>query len=201
MATYSAIRYNFDLPTSQKGNSLEHIKTLTASSDSTLSFVNGSSDVVLDSTYKTYLFKYINIHPSASNPEFQVGFRDGGSSYDATLTTGYFNSYHNEAGNDSGLGYNANQDLAQSAGFQTIIEDLGNDNDQAGCGELYLFEPSNTTYVKHFVGKSSNAHGSDYAQEIHYGGYCNTTTAIDAVQFKFSSGNIDSGTIKLYGIR
>ena len=105
-----------------------------------------------------------------------------------------------EGGSDSGLGYNANQDLAQSAGFKTIIEDLGNDNDQAGCGELYLFEPSNTTYVKHFVGKSSNAHGSDYAQEIHYQGYCNTTTAIDGVRFKMSSGNIDSGVIKLYGI-
>ena len=208
MATYTSIAHNFTPPTattvsSQGAGAMVLIKSITASSDSTISFVNGSSDVVLDSTYKTYIFKYISIHPSASNPEFQVSFRDGGSSYDATKQTTYFNSYQNEDhGVDSNVavGYNSNQDLNQDTGFQTIIEDLGNDNDQTGSGELYLFNPSSTTFIKHFFGRSANAHGSDYAQDIYYGGYCNVTAAIDAVQFKFSSGNIDSGVIKLYGI-
>jgi len=208
MATYSSIAHNFTPPSattsSQTGaGAMTLIKSITASGDGTVSFVNGSSDVVLDSTYKTYIFKYIDIHPSASNPEFQVGFRDGGSLYDATKTTTYFNTYHNEdEGVDPGtaVGYNGDSDLAQSTGFQTIIQDLGNDNDQAGSGQLWLFNPSSTTFVKHFFGRSQNAHGGDYTQDIYYGGYCNVTAAIDAVQFKFSTGNIDSGTIKMYGI-
>ncbi len=206
MATYSSIAHNFTPPaattSAQVGTgAMVLIKSLTASGDSTLSFVNGSSGVVLDGTYKTYMFEYISIHPSASNPEFQVGFRDGSSAYDATKTSTYFNTYQDESGSDNdGLGYNGNQDLIQSTDFQTIIEDLGNDNDQAGSGTLYLFNPSNTTFAKHFFGRSANAHGSDYAQDIHYAGYCNVTAAIDAVQFKFSSGTIDSGVIKMYGI-
>ena len=160
MATYTSIAHNFTPPTatsvsSQGAGAMVLIKSITASSDSTISFVNGSSDVVLDSTYKTYIFKYISIHPSASNPEFQVSFRDGGSSYDATKQTTYFNSYQNEDhGVDSNVavGYNSNQDLNQDTGFQTIIEDLGNDNDQTGSGELYLFNPSSTTFIKHFFG-------------------------------------------------
>ena len=208
MATYTSIAHNFTPPTatttSQVGaGAMVLIKSITASSDSTISFVNGSSDVVLDGTYKTYVFEYISIHPSASNPEFQVGFRDGSSAYDATKTGTYFNTYQNEDhGVDSNVavGYNSNQDSIQTTDFQTIIEDLGNDNDQAGSGVLYLFNPSNTTFAKHYIGRSANAHGSDYTQDIHYAGYCNVTAAIDAVQFKFSSGNIDSGVIKMYGI-
>ena len=177
------------------------IKEQTASASATISFVDGTSDVVLDSTYPIYLFKYINIHPADSNPEFTVNFRDGSTAYDATKTTTYFNTYHNEGDGETGLNYNTGMDLAQSTGVQNIIEDLGNDNDQAGSGELWLFNPSSTTFVKHFMGRSSNIHGSDYAQDIFYAGYCNVTAAIDAVQFKFSSGNIDAGTIKLYGIK
>ena len=205
MATYSAIAHNFTPPaattSAQVGaGAMVLIKSITASSDSTISFVNGSSGVVLDSTYKTYVFKYIGIHPSASNPEFTVNFRDGGSNYDATKTTAYYNTYANEGDSDSGIAYNTNQDIQSGTGAQTIIEDLGNDNDQAGSGELWLFNPSSTTFQKNFIGRSSNAHGSDYSQDIQYSGYCNVTAAIDGVQFAFSSGNIDSGTIKMYGI-
>ena len=166
MATYTSIAHNFTPPTatsvsSQGAGAMVLIKSITASSDSTISFVNGSSDVVLDSTYKTYIFKYISIHPSASNPEFQVSFRDGGSSYDATKQTTYFNSYQNEDhGVDSNVavGYNSNQDSIQTTDFQTIIEDLGNDNDQAGSGVLYLFNPSNTTFAIHYIGRLSLIH-------------------------------------------
>ena len=180
---------------------LTHIKTLTASSSSTLSFVDGSSDVVLDSTYPIYLFKFINIHPSASGE--QLGFQGnaaGGSGYNETITSSVFQSFHREDDSSTALGYRTGDDQAQGTGFQIITNVIGDDADQSCSGTLHLFNPSSTTFIKHFFGRSANAHGSDYAQDIYYGGYCNVTAAIDAVQFKFSSGNIDSGVIKLYGI-
>ena len=177
------------------------IKEQTASSSATISFVHGTSDVVLDSTYPIYLFKYINIHPADSNPEFTVNFRDGSTAYDATKTTTYFNTYHNEGDGETGLNYNTGMDLAQSTGVQNIIEDLGNDNDQAGSGELWLFNPSSTTFVKHFLARTQFYHQSDYTANMNMAGYGNTTSAVDAVQFKMSSDEIQAGTVKMYGIK
>ena len=183
---------------------LTHIKTLTASSSSTLSFVNGSDDEVLDSTYPIYLFKFINIH-SASEAQLQVGFRDGGSNYDATKTTTAFRAYHFERDNsgDAGLGYQAGEDLAQSTGFQRIGQyQSSSDNDSSGSGYLYLFNPSSTTFVKHFISNYAHHYTNAAPGNIdnYIAGYCNTTTAIDGVQFKMDSGNIDAGTFKLYGV-
>jgi hypothetical protein len=182
---------------------LTHIKTLTASSSSTLSFVDGSSDVVLDSTYPIYLFKFINIHSSAE-AQLQVNFRDGGSSYDATKTTSAFRAYHFESDSGAGLGYQTTEDLAQSTSFQRIGQyQSSGDNDSSGSGHLYLFNPSSTVFVKHFISNYAH-HYTNSAPGIvdnYIAGYCNTTTAIDGVQFKMDSGNIDSGTIKLYGIK
>ena len=180
---------------------LTHIKTLTASSSATLSFVDGSDGVVLDSTYPIYVFKFINIHPANDQASFQVNFRDGGSSYDATKTTSNFRAYHNEAGSDTSLGYFRSEDLAQSTSDQIIGRTVGNDNDQSCTGEIFLFSPSSTTFVKHFLIRSSVTEHGNYYVDYHIAGYCNTTTAIDGVQFKFDSGNIDAGTIKLYGIK
>ena len=179
------------------------IKEQTASSSSTISFVHGTSDVVLDGTYPIYLFKFINIHPATDNVEFQFNFRDGGSSYDATKTTTAFNAYHRENDSDTGLGYSTSGDLAQSTSFQrfTNADNVGSDNDQSISGELWLFSPSSTTYVKHFFGTASNAGQGDYITNEFIAGYCNTATAIDGVQFAMSSGNIDAGTFKLYGIK
>ena len=176
------------------------IKTLTASSSSTLSFVNGSSDVVLDNTYPIYLFKIINAHPS-SQSNFQVNFRDGGSSYDATKTTTVFNVQANEANNNTDLNYSGSYDLAQSTNFQSLAESTGTGNDECCSGELFLLDPSSTTFVKHFISQVNNYYYEDFTMSWYIAGYCNTTTAIDGVQFKFASGNIDSGTIKLYGIK
>ena len=179
------------------------IKKLTASSSSTLSFVDGSSDVVLDNTYKEYLFTFNNIHPSASQGEFQVNFRDGGSDYDATKTTTFFHAYADEADttSDATVSYNTGKDIAQGTGFQIIADDMSNDNDGCGCGTLHLFNPSSTTFVKHFISRTTSMHGQPASFSTFVAGYCNTTTAIDGVQFKFSSGNIDAGTIKLYGLK
>ena len=177
------------------------IKTITASSDSTISFVHGSSDVVLDSTYPIYLFKLINIHPASDSVNFQVNFRDGGASYDATKTTTSFAAYHQEDGGDAALFYSTSRDLAQSTGVQTLVDYIGNANDECTSGYLFLFNPSSTTFVKHFISEFSQTthHAQCWRHDV--AGYINTTTAIDGVQYSMSSGNIDSGTIKLYGIK
>ena len=183
--------------------SLTHIKTLTASSSSTLSFVNGSSDVVLDSTYPIYLFKFIGIHAATNSANFQVNFRDGGTDYDATKTTSAFYAFHQASNGTTSLTYSTGSDLAQGTGFFKIMTTLGNDNEGSGVGTLYLFNPSSTTFVKHFMSECNNWHSNDSNSTVNWraAGYCNTTTAIDAVQFKMDSGNIDTGTIKLYGIK
>tara|TARA_R100001440_G_scaffold54794_1_gene74597 strand:+ start:1475 stop:2095 length:621 start_codon:yes stop_codon:yes gene_type:complete len=181
--------------------SITLIKTLDASSDANLSFVHGSSDVVLNDTYPIYIFKLINIHPATNQANFTVNFRDGGSSYDATKTTTCFAAYHQEDAGDTDLLYASGRDLAQSSGVQNIAGSVGNDNDQSISGELFLFNPYSNEFVKNFICRTSYAEASDQAWTQNVSGYCNTTTAIDGVQFSFDSGNIDSGTIKLYGIK
>ena len=182
--------------------SLTHIKTLTASSSATLSFVNGSSDVVLDSTYPIYVFKFINIHAATDAADFLVNFSaDTGSNYNVTKTTSYFVAYHNEADSATLLGYDDSHDLAQGTGFQKLQTNSGTDNDQSCSGEMFLFNPSSTTFVKHFISMMQTYHNADYSLQTPVAGYANTTSAIDAVQFKMDGGNIDAGTIKLYGIK
>ena len=178
-----------------------HIKTLTASSSATLSFVHGTDGVVLDSTYPIYKFEFINIHPATDNVEFQVNFRDGSTDYDATKTSTFFRALHDEADTTTALAYRTGGDLAQGTGFQRLNEGIGANGDQSVSGELKLFNPSSTTFVKHFMGKFSGCNAGDREDTTYVAGYCNVTVAIDGVQFKMTSGNIDSGTIKLYGIK
>ena len=178
-----------------------HIKTLTASSSATLSFVDGSSDVVLDSTYPIYMFKFINIHAGTDDTGLTVGFRDGSTDYDAIKTTTFFRATHGEDGSSGALAYVTGADLAQSTAFQRLDNDFGADNDQSMSGEMFLYNPSSTTFVKHFMSRTSTSRPADRANDILMAGYCNVTVAIDAVQFKMNSGNIDAGTIKLYGIK
>ena len=156
----------------------------------------------IDSTYDTYMFKFINIHPATNNVNFEVNFRDGGSNFDATKTTTSFLAYHNESGSSTSLEYRNGSDLAQSTSGQSIGEDVGNDDDASVNGELFLFNPSNTTFVKHFLSRSSlmEQDSTPYAFQCYNAGYCNVTAAIDGVSFAFSSGNIDSGVIKMYGL-
>jgi hypothetical protein len=172
------------------------ISEQTASGSASISFTSG-----IDSSYPIYKFEFINIHPSNNGTAFKFNMSiDGGSNYNVTKTTTYFLPYHNEADNSSGLIYSASSDLAQSTAFQSIILNIGNDNDQSGSGELSIFSPSSTTFVKHFMAKNTYYHSDDFTETDFVAGYGNTTSAVDAIQFKFDSGNIDSGTIKLYGI-
>ena len=184
--------------------SLTLIKTLTASSSATLSFVDGSDDVVLDSTYPIYMFKFINIHPANNNVYFEINFStDSGSNYNVTKTTTIFDTFHYENDGGNNLQYIGSRDLAQSTSNATI-EFISNQNDQSCSGFLHLFNPSSSTFVKHFmsVGNDSWLDGSNaVSQNVYTAGYGNTTSPIDAVRFTVSSGNIDAGTIKLYGLK
>ena len=180
------------------------IKTLTASSSATLSFVDGASSVVLDGTYKEYVFKFIGIHPGTAETELTFNMSaDTGSNYNVTKTTTFFRANHREDdGGSPGFGYRTSDDLAQSTAFQVLSAVNGAGNDEALSGFLHLYDPASTTFVKHFRGQS-NAYmiNQDHTNHSLFAGYGNTTSAVDAVQFKMSSGNIDSGTIKMYGIK
>ena len=186
---------------SVSGGSMVFIKKLTASSSGTLNFVDGASSVVLDSTYKEYLFTFNNIHPSADGSQFLFNLSaDTGSNYNVTKTTTAFRSFHSEDDSATGLAYYTGGDLAQSTDFQRFADSLGNDNDQSLSGTFTLFDPSSTTFVKHFIANVNYSYDADYSLQYFLAGYGNTTSAIDAIQFKMNSGNIDSGVIKLYGV-
>ena len=178
------------------------IKTLTASSSGTLSFVDGSSDVVLDSTYPNYKFEFINCHPATDDVHFQFqGDTGSNTSYNTTITSTSFTAFHFEDDSSTSLQYNTNLDQGQGTGFQIIKTGMGNDNDQSVSGSMYLFNPSSTTFVKHFMSDLHNVEYRDGSFREFKAGYFNTTNTINKIQFKMSSGNIDSGTIKLYGIK
>jgi hypothetical protein len=181
-----------------------HIKTLTASSSATLSFVNGSNGVILDSTYPIYVFEFINMHPATDGVAFEFNLSiDGGSNYNVTKTTTNFGAFHSEDGSSSALNYDHNRDLAQSTAFQTLFTsgNLGNGSDESTSGQLKLFNPSSTTFVKHFMSNDNYYNDSNYSINCYIAGYGNTTSAVNAIRFQMSSGNIDAGTIKLYGIK
>ena len=180
------------------GGSMVFIKKLTASSSSSLTFTHGSSDVILDSTYKEYLFLYKDIHPSTDGPNFYIQFNAGGSA--ATKTTTSFYAYHNEGDTSTQLTYQASYDLAQSTGAQTIATDVTDQADSSAVGYVHLFDPSNTTFVKHFIATGTHMHDNIATLNDYVAGYCNTTSAITEVVFSFQSGTIAAGTVSLYGI-
>ena len=173
------------------------ISSQTASNSASISFTSG-----LDSTYKAYKFVFSNIHIATDGAEFTFnGSTDSGSNYNVTKTTTYFLAENDEAATAGSLSYQTARDLAQSTGFQDLGVDLGNDNDHSSNGSLIIFNPSSTTYVKHFICTLQQSHQNDLSLVGHIAGYFNTTSAINAIQFKMNSGNIDAGTIYLYGIK
>ena len=177
------------------GGSMVFIKKLTASGSSTLSFVDGASGVVLDNTYKEYLFTFNNIHPDASDAQF--GFQvsvDGGSSYGVNITSTAIEAYH------GGVQYNSGNDLTQSTNLQFITNTVYHLRaEESANGTLQLFNPSSTTFVKNWMSRASRMNNTTFVEHLH-GGYVNTTSAVDAIQFKFAAGNISTGEICLYGI-
>lgn len=192
MATYKNIRYNTPIG---GGGSAVLLAETTASSDSTISFTSG-----IDSTYKEYLITFINVHPATDEKALTFnGSTDTGSNYNLTKTTTFFQASHTE-GDSTSLAYDTNRDLAQGTGFQQLSTDVGNGNDESVSGYLSLFNPSDTTFVKHFIASTNGYYSGDATANAFVTGYFNTTSDVDAIQFKFVSGNIDAGTFKLYGI-
>ena len=173
------------------------LSSQTASASATISFTTG-----IDSTYKEYQFWFIDIHPATDEVALQVNFStDSGSNYNVTKTTTFFEVYHKEDDTAAGLDYGSSRDLAQSTAFQSLTSNIGNGNDESCSGYLQLFNPSSTTYVKHFISITNDYNLSNISVNNYIAGYGNTTSAINAVRFQMSSGNIDDGTILMYGIK
>ena len=188
--------------TAMSGGAMTLIKTETASNDATISFVDGTSSVVLDNTYPVYLIKMINVHGITDDTQFKFqGNSAGGSGFNETITSTYFKAGHKEDGTYTTIAYSTGSDQAQATGYQTISENMGNANDECGSGELWLFNPSSTTYIKNFLVRFQHQQHAEQCYQSYTAGYFNTTSAIDEISFKFASGNIDSGTFKLYGIK
>tara|TARA_R100000149_G_C5861471_1_gene127302 strand:+ start:600 stop:1283 length:684 start_codon:yes stop_codon:yes gene_type:complete len=194
--------------TAAKG-SMVLIKTITITSGTAnATFVNGSSDVVFDNTYPLYIFKVYDVHPATDNEDLTVNFTTDGSNFNVSKQTTFWDSYHYEGDNQSysGVGITAAKDLALGTGGQCFIKEIAHDNDNSGTGHLYVFNPSNTTFVKHFNSYSiafadNDAADGGWIQDGYMSGYCNTSSAITGVRFAMSSGNIDTGIFKLYGVK
>ena len=197
MATYASIKYDMDLSSSATGTGgMTLLSTQTASSSATIDFTSG-----IDSTYDEYVFKYINMHPATDQSDFTFQTDTGtNTNYNQTITSTLFGAFNIESGDDDGLFYQAARDQAQGTAFQILNYNLGNGNDEHISGTLQLFSPSSTTFVKHFISRTMCYNYGNYADDGYAAGYVNTTTALTRVRFKMSSGNIDSGTIKMYGV-
>ena len=175
---------------------LQLISSQTASGSANISFTSG-----ITSTYKEYLFSFHNIHPATDGAKFGFQFNaSGGSGFDETLTTSYWRTYNNEASTSAGIGYVTSEDQGQGTSFTILDGGVGADADQCTAGHVKLFDPSNTSHIKHFIFRGTHYDVNDFVADVFVGGYVNTTTAITEVQFKFASGNIDAGTIKMYGV-
>ena len=176
------------------------ITTNEPSGAATSSFTSG-----IDSTYKLYIFKFYDVNPATETSDalltFQVDDDAGNNGYnDFNITSTFFRAYHNEADDGSALAYQADFDLAESTSFQTLTRDAGAGADESCAGELHLFNPSNATYVKHFYSTFVTNTKDDAIHNSYASGYINTTTAINAIQFKMSNSSAFDAVIKMYGV-
>ena len=197
MAVYNAIKYNHDF-VGNAGN-LTLLSTFTSDgSDSNATFDSS----LITSTFEEYLFIYNNIHPETDNQNWTFnGSIDNGSNYNVTKTTTFFTAEHNEDGSADNVSYSTTQDIAQGTGYVDLHHDgTGNDNDQSASGIMRLYNPSNTTFVKHFLAQTSASTGGNSSVNSFVAGYFNTTSAINNIQFKFSSGEIQGGTVQMFGV-
>ena len=172
------------------------ITTNTSSSDdSTSAFTSG-----IDSTYKLYIFKWFDVQPSddGAHLSFQ-GNVDGQSGFNETITSTTFRAYHTEDGSSTELAY-TDADQAEGTAYQPLTQNIGYDNDQSSAGVLHLFNPSNTTYVKHFYAQGYSNQSNDGAFAHFTAGYFNVTGAITEITFAMNTLNIASGTMQMYGL-
>ena len=178
------------------GGNLKLLSTQTASDSASLTFTSG-----IDSTHKEYIFKLINIHPASDNAELEINFSvDSGSNYNVNKTAASFIAQHQESGSNNYFTYDAGADKNNDTSDHVIHENVGGDADECVCAIVHLFDPSSTTFIKHYTVTTTSANGEPNNTSTRISGYGNTTSAIDAVKFEFTSGNIESGVIKMYGV-
>jgi len=169
------------------------LNTSTASGASSVEFTDLTG-------YKIFKFVFIDVNPATDSESFQFQVNASGQTgYNETITSTYFAANQNEAGTDANIAYVTARDQAQGTGYQWLTSTQGSGADECSAGELHLFNPSSTTYVKHFYSRMNHYHASDYSSDSFCAGYINVTAAITSIDFKMSSGNFD-GTIKMYGI-
>ena len=178
------------------GGPIALISTQTASGDSEISFTSG-----ITSTFNHYIFKFYNVAPATDSVDFTFqGNSAGGSGYNETITSTYFRSFNTEGNTDNGLAYLSNGAQNEGTSYQILARELGNAADESLAGELHLFNPSSTTYIKNFYSDVSVYRQDNYAMQLFVSGYFNTVLAIDEIQFKMASGDFD-GTIKMLGVK
>ena len=178
------------------------IKEVAASSSATVSFINGTSDVVFDGTFDIYEILWANVHPATNDTEFGFKATSNGTDFGiATTATFSYDFIQEDGSNPATFSYNTSYDSAQSTGLVNVAHSIGNGNDESCSGRMIIYSPASTTFVKHFNFWNTGMHHSDIAENFVGGGYINTTSAITGLQFSFSSGNIDAGTFKLIGHR
>ena len=195
-ANNSSLANITSLPASISGGGLTLVSSQTASASATIDFTSG-----IDSTYDSYIFKFINIHPQTDLADFTFQADTGtNTNYNQTITSTHFQAFHDEADTSTNLAYNTGRDQAQGTAFHKLTNTLGNDNDQSLSGYLQIFNPSSSVFVKHFMSKIQHSQDADYTFNPFTAGYFNTTTPLTRFRFKMSSGNIDDGIIKMYGV-
>jgi hypothetical protein len=203
-AASKAIKFNSSnngLETGDVGGSLVLIKTTTISSSTgDVSFIHGASDVVFDSTYKEYIFSFIDIHGTSDPGGIRFQGTTDGTNFNIATTSTNFRAYHAEDDSAAALAYATGYDQSQGTGFQYLTATHGNDNDQSEVIKFHIFEPSSTTFVKHYMARSNSSNDGNYATSMFTGGYLNTTSAVTGLKFALDSGNIESATIKMYGV-
>tara|TARA_Y100001963_G_scaffold14338_1_gene17891 strand:+ start:10 stop:612 length:603 start_codon:yes stop_codon:yes gene_type:complete len=183
------------LPAAITSGAMTLLSTTTASSSATVDITSG-----IDDTYKEYIIKFYDVHPATDSTKFTCQFDTGtNTNYNQSITSSYFRAAQDESATTD-FGYKTAEDQANGTSFQTLCGTIGNANDESCSGILIIYDPSNTTFVKHFYSRVHGYTNNDYAIDDYAAGYINTTTAITRVQFKFASGDIDAGTFKLYGV-
>jgi hypothetical protein len=145
----------------------------------------------IDSTYKNYMITFTKVHPATAGQKLVMRI-----SHSGTFQTS--NNYI-FAGSGSANGTAINVGDGGTDRF-TIVENIGAGGDQCANGEIILCDPSGTGFGQQFYSNSISQSSTSQARREIFGGFYNSGTAIDGVRFYMSSGNIDSGTFKLYGI-
>jgi len=181
------------------GVSTGDVVLLTSTTGSSVSEIEFTSKIT--STYGEYIFKFYNINLVDDAYIFQFNMStDGGSNYNVNKTTTFFKARHYEDDHLATLSYKTGYDEANSTAYQDLGYNVGAAADESLVGELHIFNPASTTYVKQFYATTNWSESTSGSFNAYVAGYFNTTSACNAISFQATSGNFD-GTIKMWGVK